>query len=79
MGYYKFHPTAVIWQDALRVCAQEGAHLAIINSKEEANIFHDLFARYNDVKGADDNDHAYIGYHDFNSEGKFETIFGKLN
>jgi hypothetical protein len=79
MGYYKFHPTAVIWQDALRVCAQEGARLAIVNSKEEANLFKDLFAKYPSVKGALDNHNAFLGYHDFYSEGRFETIFGKLN
>ncbi|KDR16872.1 Hemolymph lipopolysaccharide-binding protein [Zootermopsis nevadensis] len=44
MGYYKFHPTGHIWKDALSVCMQEGAHLAIINSKAEANLIKGLFA-----------------------------------
>jgi hypothetical protein len=77
MGYYKFHNTGLIWRDALHTCTQEGAHLAIINSQAEANLIKDLFARYPKVQSAANNDVAFIGYHDFYKEGKYENIFGK--
>ncbi|XP_021924656.1 hemolymph lipopolysaccharide-binding protein-like [Zootermopsis nevadensis] len=77
MGYYKFHPTGHIWKDALSVCMQEGAHLAIINSKAEANLIKGLFARYLEVKSSTDNNHAFLGYHDHYNEGQYETILGQ--
>jgi hypothetical protein len=79
MGYYKFHPTGLVWKDALHVCTQEGAHLAIINSQAEANLIKGLFVRYPKLQSTTDNVHAFLGYHDIYNEGKYETIFGKLN
>jgi hypothetical protein len=79
MGYYKFHPVALTWRDALHVCEQEGAHLAIINSQEEANLIKGLYARHPKVQNSEDKDHAFLGYHDLYTEGKFETIFGNFN
>lgn len=77
MGYYKFHPIGLTWREALHVCSQEGAHLAIINSQEEANLIKGLYAMHPKVQNSADNSHAFLGYHDFYTEGQFETIFGQ--
>ncbi|XP_023709454.1 hemolymph lipopolysaccharide-binding protein [Cryptotermes secundus] len=77
MGYYKFHPIGLTWRDALRVCAQEGAHLAVINSQEEANLIKSLYDLHPKVQNSADNNNAFLGYHDFYIEGQFETIFGQ--
>jgi hypothetical protein len=79
MGYYKFHPVGLTWRDALHVCAQEGAHLAIINSQEEANLIKGPYVMHPKVQNSADNSHAFLGYHDLYTEGQFETIFGNFN
>lgn len=79
MGYYKFHPIGLTWRDALQVCAQEGAHLAIINSQEEANLIKSLYDMHPKVQNSADNNNAFLGYHDFYIEGQFQTIFGNFN
>jgi hypothetical protein len=79
MGYYKFHSIGLTWREALHACAQEGAHLAIINSQEEANLIKGLYAMHPKVQNSTDNNHAFLGYHDFYTEGQFETIFGNFN
>lgn len=78
MGYYKFHPIGLTWREALQVCAQEGAHLAIINSQEEANLIKSLYAKHPKVQNSADNVNAFLGYHDLYTEGQFETIFGNF-
>ncbi|KAG8229802.1 hypothetical protein J437_LFUL005883 [Ladona fulva] len=47
VGYYKFHiKNANNFDDALAKCANEGGHLAIINSDTEALVLQEIFARY---------------------------------
>jgi hypothetical protein len=79
MGYYKFHSVGRTWREALHTCAQEGAHLAIINSQEEANLIRSLYDKNPKVQNATDNHHAFLGYHDLYTEGQFETILGNCN
>ncbi|KAJ9584258.1 hypothetical protein L9F63_021380, partial [Diploptera punctata] len=77
MGYYKFHDEAIIWQDALRICAQEGAHLAIINSEAESTLIKNLFAKYPNIPNSFSESSVFLGYHDLHNEGQFQTIFGE--
>ncbi|XP_021923416.1 hemolymph lipopolysaccharide-binding protein-like isoform X2 [Zootermopsis nevadensis] len=76
MGYYKLHTTPRTWNEALRTCAVEGAHLAIVNSESEARFLQLLFSRHPKITGGNHNDYAYLGVHDMFSEGQFTTIFG---
>ncbi|KOB76297.1 C-type lectin 21 [Operophtera brumata] len=43
---YKFHSQAKLWEEAYRICQQEGGYLAIINSDLEATVLKELFAKY---------------------------------
>lgn len=35
LGWYKLHPQSKNWLEASKTCANEGAHLAIVNSEKE--------------------------------------------
>jgi hypothetical protein len=74
VGYYKIHSELQTWQEARQICAQEGGHLAIINSEEESEVLRSIFAPVAaKVKGV----WAYIGFHDLDNEGQYLTVFGK--
>ncbi|XP_068083929.1 uncharacterized protein [Anabrus simplex] len=75
-SYYKHHTVSRTWEEARYVCEQEGAHLAIINSEEEANILSDIFKRSPKIPNVQW-DFAFIGYHDLYDEGNYLTIFGE--
>ena len=77
MGYYKFHDNGLIWEEALRVCANEGAHLAIINSEAESKLIRKMYSRHPKIQNTPDGEFVFLGYHDLYNEGNFETIFGK--
>ena len=74
VGYYKLHSELKTWHEARQICAQEGGHLAIINSEEESKVLQSMFApvaaRLNVVW-------AFIGFHDLYNEGQYLTIFGE--
>lgn len=38
IGRHKLHTRAVVWNDARKICSEEGGHLAIINSVAEAHV-----------------------------------------
>ncbi|KOB74070.1 putative cuticle protein (Cpr64Ac) [Operophtera brumata] len=44
--WYKFHPQAVVWDEARQICQDEQAHLAIINSNVEATVLRDIYNKY---------------------------------
>jgi hypothetical protein len=75
LGYYKVHGEPRNWQDARKICAQEGAHLAIINSEEESKAVQSMLAPVADKAKTV---WAFIGFHDLYTEGQYLTIFGKL-
>ncbi|XP_069675815.1 hemolymph lipopolysaccharide-binding protein-like [Periplaneta americana] len=77
LGYYKLHTEAKPWHDARQICAQEGAHLAIINSEEEAEELKAILARHPKILSDWRNEYAYIGMSDIRSEGDWITIFGQ--
>ena len=74
VGYYKIHSELKTWHEARQICAQEGGHLAIINSEEESKVLQSIFApvaaKLNVVW-------AFIGFHDLYNEGQYLTVFGK--
>jgi len=74
VGYYKIHSERKTWHEARKICAQEGGHLAIINSVEESEVLQSIFApvatELNVVW-------VSIGFHDLYHEGQYLTIFGK--
>jgi hypothetical protein len=73
VGYYKIHTELKTWQEARQICAQEGAHLAIVNSEEESQVLQSLFVPVAaKLKVA----WAFIGFHDLYNEGQYLTIFG---
>ena len=76
VGYYKIHSVPKTWNEALQICAQEGGHLAIINSEEESKVLQSMFApvaaKLNVVW-------IFIGFHDLYNEGQYLTVFGKVS
>jgi hypothetical protein len=74
VGYYKIHSELKTWHEARQICAQEGGHLAIINSEEESKVLQALFAP---VAAQVKVEWVLIGFHDLYNEGQCLTIFGK--
>ncbi|XP_069694778.1 hemolymph lipopolysaccharide-binding protein-like [Periplaneta americana] len=72
VGYYKFHETPKTWDEARKICEEEGAYLAIVNSKKESQIFQNLLSSATTYR-----DFLLLGFHDRFVEGEFVTIFGK--
>ncbi|KAK7863103.1 hypothetical protein R5R35_001026 [Gryllus longicercus] len=69
LGYYKAHPERLSWLEAKKVCEDEGGHLVILNSQEEADIIKNLAASLGGV--------ILVGVHDMFSDGKFVTVHGE--
>ncbi|XP_046604374.1 hemolymph lipopolysaccharide-binding protein-like [Neodiprion virginianus] len=67
IGAHKLHIEAASWNSARRNCQDEGGHLAIINSVEEAQVISKLVDTAN-IKT------IWIGAHDLFNEGEFVTI-----
>nr|CAD7394732.1 unnamed protein product [Timema cristinae] len=77
LGYYRVIKSPRLrWSDARVACAEDGAHLAVINSPEEARA---LVMTYHElgVKGDIVVQQAYVGVSDSMKEGDYVTIFGK--
>ena len=68
LGYYKFHQHGANWQEAVDICTQEGAHLLILNSNQEAMALWPLFRGHCCT---------WIGVHDQYQEGNYVTLFSK--
>ncbi|KAK7867904.1 hypothetical protein R5R35_002827 [Gryllus longicercus] len=75
LGHYKVHLTPVTWFEAKATCEREGAYLAVINSKEEANMVANFHIQYNiphELLG------IRVGFHDLLVEGTYYTVLGQL-
>ena len=72
VGYYKIHPELKNWHDALKTCELEGAHLLIVDSKEEI-VAVDALA----VNSSTGRALYWIGIHDLFKEGDYVTIHSK--
>ncbi|XP_066994939.2 hemolymph lipopolysaccharide-binding protein [Anabrus simplex] len=81
LGFYKMHTTALRWEDARDKCVQEGAHLIIINSDEEAEVVRTYFVRKPKILNLTENGHAklyaHVGFHDRYVEGTYITLKGQ--
>jgi hypothetical protein len=77
VGYYKLHKYGKTWDQARKICKEEGGNLVIINSEEESKVLQHLFALAPNIHGVNHNDFAFIGFHDRFVEGEYLTIFGK--
>ncbi|XP_046414867.1 hemolymph lipopolysaccharide-binding protein-like isoform X2 [Neodiprion fabricii] len=72
---YKVHTQAVLWPKARRICADEGGHLAILNSVAEANMVTEIFNKSEPIIGSDWPNYASIGFHClFEPDVQFVTI-----
>ena len=76
-GYYKLHTNIKSWYEAKEICESEGAHLAIINSLEEAAIIDELRRRLPILHGDWRDNLISIGMTDIENEGVWKTIFSK--
>ncbi|XP_046146156.1 hemolymph lipopolysaccharide-binding protein-like [Osmia bicornis bicornis] len=76
IGSHKLHTRAESWNNARKICNQEGGHLAIINSYAEQRVLMELFKRSGPVVGAIYKKQASLGLHDLYMEGDWVTILG---
>ncbi|XP_069701697.1 hemolymph lipopolysaccharide-binding protein-like [Periplaneta americana] len=79
LGYYKLHTVGNTWHGALKICEEEGAHLLIVNSDEEALALKPLWDKNPpaNISGSVHNNWAWIGVHDMYKEGEYLTIFNE--
>ncbi|XP_014232280.1 hemolymph lipopolysaccharide-binding protein-like [Trichogramma pretiosum] len=78
IGSHRFHTEAKPWNEARRICYDEGAHLAIINSKaEEAKLLDMMRKSESLVRGSTNGEEALLGIHDLYKEADWVTIFGE--
>ncbi|XP_015590193.2 uncharacterized protein LOC107265335 [Cephus cinctus] len=77
IGSHKLHTRALVWNEARKMCNEEGGHLAIVNSLAEAHVLVEIFNASGPVKGASYTNVAYLGVHDLYKEGEWVTILGE--
>ncbi|PSN48137.1 hypothetical protein C0J52_23765 [Blattella germanica] len=74
-NFYKIHSDKNNWRNALDICAEEEAHLLVINSEEEAEDVISLIEKHGTTRWV-----HWVGFHDHFQEGDYVTIFNeKLN
>ncbi|KAK7871668.1 hypothetical protein R5R35_009035 [Gryllus longicercus] len=77
VGWYRLHLTPLTWDEARLACEAEAAHLAVINSQEEATALKKISDRYPKViPDSKWSDEIFIGFCD-PVEGQYITIFGE--
>ncbi|XP_067014822.2 hemolymph lipopolysaccharide-binding protein [Anabrus simplex] len=77
LGRYKFYSTPAVWETARQTCSEEGAHLAIIRSKQQEDALKEMFARYPNITGSTWSGAAWLGVHDQHNEDNFLTVLGE--
>ncbi|XP_067006082.2 uncharacterized protein [Anabrus simplex] len=75
LGAYKVNTSHVTWADAQKTCIHEGAHLAIIDSKEELELMKDLIAPHHVKNGWT---YAHVGFSDLAKRGVWVTVLGTI-
>nr|CAD7598698.1 unnamed protein product [Timema genevievae] len=63
VGYYKLFTSGENWVGAHKRCTLDGAHLAVINSETEAEVFRQLLARFPTLNNTDHDHRALVGFH----------------
>ncbi|KAJ8676053.1 hypothetical protein QAD02_011839 [Eretmocerus hayati] len=78
-GIYKLHKDVANWNNAGLICMREGGRLAILKSKQAADVLAQMFKNSNLTC-----DHSaisavgvFLGFHDLFEEGNFQTILGQ--
>ena len=77
MGFYKLHNEIKPWIEAKSTCQKEGAHLAILNSKDEVQLFQELSNRIPKLTNDWRDEYFFVGINDIENEGTWTTILGK--
>ncbi|KAK7872115.1 hypothetical protein R5R35_005191 [Gryllus longicercus] len=72
LGAYRVHLAPLNWLEAKATCEREGAHLAVINSQEEANTIARILASQPIAVN-----YVSMGFHDLFSEGDHYTVLDK--
>jgi hypothetical protein len=78
LGYYKFHAVAEKWDDARKICTQEGTHLLILNSGTEMDAVKSIWSKQPNISGTIYPDYIFVGVHDRFNEGEYITILGTV-
>ncbi|XP_067000980.2 hemolymph lipopolysaccharide-binding protein [Anabrus simplex] len=76
VGYYKVHTEKMTWQRAKETCEEEGAHLMVIDSEVEAEIFRKLHEHHRDAIESTGWNNVQIGVYDPDNSGQFVTVLG---
>ncbi|KAF7987490.1 hypothetical protein HCN44_003252 [Aphidius gifuensis] len=78
VGAYKIHTRGTTFNNARRICDDEGGHLAIINSAREEQVLLEIFSQINveNFKNVSNREEAFIGIHDLFEEDHWVTILG---
>ncbi|KAK7788513.1 hypothetical protein R5R35_002179 [Gryllus longicercus] len=71
VGWYRLYLAPLTWGKARLACEADGAHLAVLNSKQEAAALKEIYAK---TPGSTPTE-AFIGFSDL-IEGQYRTIFG---
>lgn len=76
---YKLYTDGNNWDLARRTCMEEGSHLAIINSWNEAQYLSVLLKNKSSlIVNVENKDSVYVGFHDIFEEGEYLTIEGRF-
>ncbi|XP_031825355.1 hemolymph lipopolysaccharide-binding protein-like [Nomia melanderi] len=73
-GAYKLHRHAMNWASARKVCRDECAHLAVINSGAEARMLGEMVSNMGHIRAASHEGKVFIGIHDMFAEGEWVTV-----
>ena len=76
-SYYKFHRTGRTWDEARRICQEEGSHLAVVNSEQEAKFLANFLSDPSRQINVQHTDQVSIGFHDRFIKGEYLTVLGK--
>ncbi|XP_067000023.2 hemolymph lipopolysaccharide-binding protein [Anabrus simplex] len=77
-GQYKLHTKPLNWTDARDVCVREEAHLLVIDSDQQAQIFSTVYGRNSDVIGNNSGpDALHVGVFGSGDNNKWITVLGE--
>ncbi|XP_063616220.1 asialoglycoprotein receptor 1-like [Cydia splendana] len=74
---YKFHTQEKNWSTAFATCSDEGAHLAVINSKTESQVFQELYAKAKASVKQPLYAVIFVGFTDLGDHKTWMTIHGQ--
>ena len=72
------HTVAEKWDDARKICIQEGTHLLILNSGAEMDAVKSIWSQHPNITGGAYSHYIFVGVHDRFNEGEYVTILGTV-